>query len=264
MWSSELALILNHRQEVKSRWDSHQCWHFVPLLGNRWRPTLPQHRRSKTTETERIIWEHNYPEGSAAQRENFLQFHNNKISKLLSTNVSVLFDETFLTFDHRRRSSAHLQHAGQVAGNALHQHAVGSQLGVLPAGDVAVALTDQESHLLHRSARVHVVAESLVDGRLPVVETGRHSHFKQRSCGALLQEGLSTCRWAPPLPPPTSQTARWCQWERAGCLWHSGRTPVHHHKPMNIKQTTSGPTWGRPPTFMNFSYWTADSIVLEE
>lgn len=87
----------------------------------------------------------------------------------------MFLDETSLTFDRSRRCGAHLQHAGQVAGNALHQHAVGSQLGVLPAGDVAVALTDQESHLLHRRARVHVVAEGLVDSRLPVVETGRHS-----------------------------------------------------------------------------------------
>ena len=69
---------------------------------------------------------------------------------------------------------SHLQYAGEVGSDALHQHAVGPQLGALPAGDVAVALADQHSHLLHGGARVHVVTQSLMDGRLPVVETGRN------------------------------------------------------------------------------------------
>ena len=35
-----------------------------------------------------------------------------------------------------------------------------------------------------------------------------------------------TCCWAPSPPPPTSQSDRWGRWEHAGCLSHSGRTPV--------------------------------------
>lgn len=72
------------------------------------------------------------------------------------------------------KTSAHLQHVGEIHSDTLHQQAVGSQLGVLPAGDVGVALTDQNSHLLHDGARVHVVTQSLVDGKLPVVETTQH------------------------------------------------------------------------------------------
>lgn len=67
-----------------------------------------------------------------------------------------------------------LQHAGEVHGNALQQHAVRPQLGTLPVGNVRVALTNQDPHLLHGSAGVHVVTESLVDSRLPVVETTPH------------------------------------------------------------------------------------------
>ena len=72
------------------------------------------------------------------------------------------------------KTSADLQHVGEIHSDALHQQAVGSQLGVLPAGDVAVALADQNSHLLHDGASVHVVTQSLVDGKLPVVETTQH------------------------------------------------------------------------------------------
>lgn len=73
-----------------------------------------------------------------------------------------------------RTVCAHLQHVGEIHGDAFHQHAVGLQLGALLAGDVAVALADQDSHLVHGGASIHVVTQSLVDGRLPVVEAGRH------------------------------------------------------------------------------------------
>lgn len=69
----------------------------------------------------------------------------------------------------------HLQHVGEIHGDTFHQHAVGPQLGRLPVGNVGVALADQDSHLLHDSASVHVVTQSLVDGRLPVVETTQHT-----------------------------------------------------------------------------------------
>lgn len=90
-------------------------------------------------------------------------------------------------------ASAHLQHAGQVAGDALHQHAIGPHLGSLPAGDVAVALTDQESHLLQGAARVHVVAQGLVHGRLPVVEAGQQRGCERSApaiCGVSGTDGL--------------------------------------------------------------------------
>lgn len=71
------------------------------------------------------------------------------------------------------QGEAHLQHVGEVDGDALQQQAVWLQLGALPAGDVAVALAHQDPHLLHGGASVHVVAQRLVDSRLPVVETGQ-------------------------------------------------------------------------------------------
>lgn len=80
-------------------------------------------------------------------------------------------------------TNAHLQHVGEVGSDALHQHAVGSGLGALPAGHVAVALAHQDPHLLHGRSRVHVVAESLVDSRLPAVETGQGPDFQQRLGG---------------------------------------------------------------------------------
>lgn len=116
---------------------------------------------------------HGYPEGLACQR---LRLNVDLFPQTpLQQNPKAALPETSPSswepglWDVR---APHLQHAGQVAGHALHQHAVGPQLGALPARHVAVALTDQEPHLLHGGARVHVVAESLVDRRLPVVETG--------------------------------------------------------------------------------------------
>lgn len=66
---------------------------------------------------------------------------------------------------------AHLQHVCEVDSNGLQQQAVWRQLGALPAGDVAVAQAHQDPHLLHGGAGVHVVAQGLVDGQFPVVET---------------------------------------------------------------------------------------------
>lgn len=78
---------------------------------------------------------------------------------------------------------ARLHHVGEIHGDALHQHAVGLHLGALPAGDVAVAVADQDSHLVHDGASVDVVAQSLVDGGFPVVETGRHENLLTGSNG---------------------------------------------------------------------------------
>lgn len=50
-----------------------------------------------------------------------------------------------------------------------------------------------------------------------------------------------TCCWALPLLPPTSQSDRWCQWERAGCLSHSGRTPVFKQKSRSVQTEAPGP-----------------------
>lgn len=66
---------------------------------------------------------------------------------------------------------AHLQYVGQIHSNTFHQHAVGPQLGTLLAGNVAVALANQHSHLFHGCASVNIVTHSLMDGWLSVVET---------------------------------------------------------------------------------------------
>lgn len=71
------------------------------------------------------------------------------------------------------QGGAHLQHVGQVDGNGLQQQAVWRQLGALPAGDVAVAQAHKDPHLLRGCAGVHVVAQRLVDGQFPFVETER-------------------------------------------------------------------------------------------
>lgn len=96
---------------------------------------------------------------------------NDRKSDVLKQEGSFLSEHQTLRTD--------LQHVGEVDSDALQQHAVGLQPGALPAGDVAVALAHQDSHLLHDGASVYVVAQSLVDGRLPVVETGQHTGFEQ-------------------------------------------------------------------------------------
>lgn len=70
-----------------------------------------------------------------------------------------------------QQREVHLQHVGEVDRDGLQQQAVWRQLGALPVGDVAVAEAHKDPHLLHGGAGVHVVAQCLVDGQFPVMET---------------------------------------------------------------------------------------------
>lgn len=76
-------------------------------------------------------------------------------------------------------SVADLEDVGEVEGDGLEQHAVGQQLGGLPAGDVGVAPGHQGAHLIHGLPRVDVVTQGLVHRCSPVEETARtntHTH----------------------------------------------------------------------------------------
>lgn len=75
----------------------------------------------------------------------------------------------------RWSGQAHLEHVGEVASDALEQHAVRQEFGTLSGSHVSVTLSHQSSYLLQHCPCIHIVTQSRVNAFFLLIET-RHKN----------------------------------------------------------------------------------------